>query len=278
MESGRNRPLIADGSLITLRAVDDLTLARKAAAVAADIIADWAERPGTTAFKGVGNPVTEADRDAESAIIELIGRHRPEDGILGEEGAAVDGASGRRWVIDPLDGTVNFVHGFPHVAVSIGLEDDGGGLVGVVRDVFRDEEFAAHRGGGASLNGSPIEVAGTTVLGNALVATGFSYDRQERGPAYGRALGEMLKVVRGVRRLGSAALDLAWVACGRLDGYWEARLGPWDVAAGFVIVAESGGVTTGYDGTAPTHASCVAANPMLQPQLRAAVVAALDEV
>jgi myo-inositol-1(or 4)-monophosphatase len=256
--------------------MDDLELASLAAARAADIVASWADRLESAEFKGVGNPVTEADREAETAIIALIDEHRPDDGILGEEGASRDGTSGRRWVIDPLDGTVNFLHGFPQVAVSIGLVDSDGGVAGVIRDVFRDEEFAARRGGAATLNGEPMRVAGRTELGNALVATGFSYDRQERGPEYGRALGEVLRVVRGIRRGGSAALDLAWVACGRLDGYWEARLGPWDIAAGVLLVTEAGGVVTGYGGEPPTHASIVAANPTLQPLLRRAVVDALD--
>ena len=120
--------------------MDDLELARLAAARAAEIVASWADRLESAEFKGVGNPVTEADREAETAIIELLDEYRPDDGILGEEGASRDGESGRRWVIDPLDGTVNFLHGFPQVAVSIGLVDGDGGLAGVIRDVFRDEE------------------------------------------------------------------------------------------------------------------------------------------
>jgi len=256
--------------------MDDLTLARQAAHAGADIVNSWANRLESADFKGIGNPVTEADREAEQAIISLISTHRPDDGIVGEEGTSKEGTSGRRWLVDPLDGTVNFLHGFPHVSVSVAVEDDLGGLAGVVRDVFRNEEFAASRAGGAEFDGEPTHVAGRTDLTNALIATGFSYDRQERGVEYGKVLGEMLGKVRGIRRGGSAALDLAWVACGRLDGYWEVRLGPWDVAAGFLLVTEAGGIVTALDGGAPSHVECVAANPALHPALREAVAAAVD--
>lgn len=254
--------------------VDDLTLARAAASAGAEVVGQWADRLESAEFKGIGNPVTEADRESEDAIISLITTHRPDDGIVGEEGGSREGSSGRRWLVDPLDGTVNFIHGFPHVSVSVAVEDDAGGIAGVVRDVFRGEEFAAGRGIGSELDGVPIHVAGRTDLAMALIATGFSYDRHQRGPMYGAVLGEMLQVVRGIRRGGSAALDLAWVACGRLDGYWELRLGPWDVAAGFLIVAEAGGIITAFDGGPPSHEECVAANPGLQPRLREAVATA----
>jgi myo-inositol-1(or 4)-monophosphatase len=255
--------------------MDDLTLARQAAHAGADIVSSWANRLESAEFKGIGNPVTEADREAEQAIFSLISTHRPDDGIVGEEGTSKEGTSGRRWLVDPLDGTVNFLHGFPHVSVSVAVEDHLGGLAGVVRDVFRNEEFAASRGGGAEFDGEPMHVASRTDLTNALIATGFSYDRQERGVEYGRVLGEMLGVVRGIRRGGSAALDLAWVACGRLDGYWEVRLGPWDVAAGFLLVTEAGGIVTALDGGAPSHVECVGANPALHAVLRPAVAAAV---
>lgn len=255
--------------------MDDLTLARTAARVGAEIVAHWADRLETVEFKGVGNPVTEADRESEEAILGLISQHRPDDGLIGEESASREGSSGRRWLVDPLDGTVNFLHGFPQVSVSVAVEDDAGGIAAVVYDVFRNEEISASRGGGTEINGTPTTVAGRTDIGDALIATGFSYDRHDRGPEYGRVLGEMLRHVRGIRRGGSAALDLAWVACGRLDGYWEARLGPWDVAAGFLLVTEAGGVVTAIDGGRPSHESCVAANPGLQPILQQAVQEAI---
>jgi myo-inositol-1(or 4)-monophosphatase len=253
----------------------DLELARFAAAAGAAIVADWATRLGDTDFKGIGNPVTEADRASERAILDLITSHRPDDEVIGEEGASRPGSSGRRWLIDPLDGTVNFVHGFPQVSVSIAVEDDDGGIAAVVRDVHRNEEFAAQRGGGATLNGKPMHVASRTDLGDALVATGFAYDRHERGPEYGRVVGEMLRHVGGIRRGGSAALDLAWVACGRLDGYWEVRLGPWDVAAGFLLVTEAGGVISAVDDGPASNDAVVAANPVLHPQLRRRVAEAM---
>ncbi len=255
--------------------MDDLTLARTAARVGADVVARWVDRFDGVDFKGVGNPVTEADRESEEAIMALLARYRPDDGVVGEEGTSRVGTSDRRWLVDPLDGTVNFLHGFPQVSVSIAVEDDTGGLAAVVRDVFRDEEIAASRGGGTALNGCPVHVGKRTDLADALIATGFSYDRHEEGPEYGRVLGEMLRHVGGIRRAGSAALDLAWVACGRLDGFWEVRLGPWDVAAGFLLVAEAGGVVTAFDGGPPSHLECVAANPVLLPVLRGAVEAAI---
>ena len=187
--------------------MNDLTLARQAARAGAEIVGSWADRLESAEFKGIGNPVTEADRESEQAIMSLIAQHRPDDGIVGEEGASTKGTSGRRWLVDPLDGTVNFLHGFPHVSVSVAVEDDLGGIAGVVRDVFRDEEFAASRGGGAEFDGEPMHVAGRTDLANALIATGFSYDRQERGAEYGRVLGEMLGVVSitDILREGGAA-------------------------------------------------------------------------
>lgn len=260
----------------SLLIMDDLDLAKAAALLGADIVAGWADRLDTADFKGVGNPVTEADRESEQAIIDLIRRHRPTDGIVGEEGASSVGRSGREWLIDPLDGTVNFLHGFPQVSVSVAVTDAGGGIAGVVRDVFRDEEFAAARGEGATLNGESMTVTGRSALDESLIATGFSYDRHERGQEYGRILGEMLRHVRGIRRGGSAALDLAWVACGRLDGYWEERLGPWDVAAGLLLVTESGGTVTSIGGGPATHENVVAAGPNLHAALRVAVASAVD--
>lgn len=260
----------------SLGVVNDLDLARSAADAGAEIVRDWAGRLDTAEFKGAVDPVTTADRESEEAILAMITRHRPDDAIVAEEGAARPGTSGRRWLIDPLDGTVNFVHGFPQVSVSIALQDDDGGLVAVIRDVHRDEEFVASRGDGATLDGTPMRVSGRTEIGEALIATGFAYDRRERGPEYGRIVGEMLRSVRGIRRGGSAALDLAWVACGRLDGYWETRLGPWDVAAGLLLVTEAGGTATSIEGGPASHESVVASNPGLHPSLRAAVERAVS--
>ena len=259
----------------TVGSVDDLGIARTAAAAAAGVIRDHAARPRRADFKGAVDPVTAADREAEQAIVELIRFHHPDDGILAEEGAAAESASGRRWVIDPLDGTVNFLHGIPQVAVSIALEDGGGTAVGVVRDVFREEEFTAMRGGGAFLGGHLIAPSATTDLGEALISTGFPYDRREKAADYGRHVGAVLARVQGIRRMGSAALDLAWVACGRIDGHWEVGLSPWDVAAGFLLVREAGGIVTAPDGSEASNSGFVAGTPAIHEDLRSVVAAAL---
>ncbi|HEX8074171.1 MAG TPA: inositol monophosphatase family protein [Thermoleophilaceae bacterium] len=181
--------------------------------------------------------VSDADREAEDAIVAVLGRERPDDGLLGEEGAAAPGSSGRRWVVDPLDGTTNFLYGIPQWAVSVALE----GSVGVVFDPVRDELFSAEQGDGASLNGMALKMREGVPLERALVATGFSYDAGMRARQADVAA-RLLPAVRDVRRAGAAALDLAWLAAGRLDGYYERGLKPWDWAAGRLLVVEAGGV------------------------------------
>ena len=249
--------------------MDDLTLARTAAAEAARVILQGATRSAD--FKGAVDPVTAVDRAAEAAITSLIASERPGDGLLAEEGTDTGAASGRRWVIDPLDGTVNFVHAVPQVAVSIALELDGEPTVGVVRDVYREEEFWASRGEGAFRDGARISVSATTDIGAALVSTGFPYDRQERAADYTRIITRVLQVAQGVRRMGSAAIDLAWVACGRYEGHWEFRMAPWDVAAGLLLVLEAGGTASSSDGGPATHADVVATNGHIHEALRSAV-------
>jgi len=184
--------------------------------------------------------VSDADREAEEAIVDVLQAERPDDGILGEEGTEEDAASGRRWVIDPLDGTTNFLYGFPAWAVSVAVEDADGVTCGVVFDPNRDELFAAERGSGATLNGEPIRVREGASLERALIATGFGYDADRRA-RQADVLREVLPAVRDVRRAGAAALDLSWVAAGRLDGYWERGLHRWDWAAGRLLVTEAGG-------------------------------------
>jgi myo-inositol-1(or 4)-monophosphatase len=184
--------------------------------------------------------VSDADREAEEAIVSLLRAERPDDGLLGEEGAEQTAANGRRWVIDPLDGTTNFLYGLPAWVVSVAVEDSGGALAGVVFDPNRDELFAAERGGGATCNGTPIRVREGAALERALVATGFGYESDRRA-RQAEVLRSVLPAVRDVRRAGAAALDLAWVAAGRLDGYWERGLHPWDWAAGRLLVTEAGG-------------------------------------
>jgi myo-inositol-1(or 4)-monophosphatase len=247
--------------------MDDLGLARLAARTAAEIVLSWRDRLESADFKGVVDPVTAADREAEEAIVGLLAEQRPDDGVLAEEGSGTDSPSGRRWLIDPLDGTVNFIHGFPQVAVSVALHDDEGPLVAVVRDVFRSEEFTATRAGGAHLDGAPIGVTGRSDIGTALVSTGFGYDRHERAGDYLAVVEAVMRRVRGVRRAGSAALDLAWVACGRLDAHWEFNLSPWDVAAGMLLVTEAGGRVSSSRGGEATHRDIVASNGALHEAL-----------
>ena len=215
------------------------------------------------------DPVSDADREAERVIKELLAAERPADALVAEEGSRSAGDSGRRWVVDPLDGTVNFLYGIPQWAVSIALEDAGGALVAVLHDPVRGETFAARRGGGAELNGAPIRVSGRDQLERALVATGFSYQEERRGEQADLAR-RVLTRVRDIRRAGAAALDLAWLAAGRFDGYYEHGLAPWDWAAGRLLVTEAGGAVAELPGDPP---GLVAAGPALLPELAELVIA-----
>ncbi len=183
--------------------------------------------------------VSDADRDAEALIRDLLAEERPDDGFLGEEGSQADGASGRRWVVDPLDGTTNYLYRFPAWVVSIALEDSAGGLVGVVHDPLRSETFTAIRGEGARLNADEIAVSGAERLDTALIGTGFGY-AAERRVEQAAVVSRLLPRVRDIRRAGAAALDLCMVACGRLDGYYERGLNAWDWSAGSLIASEAG--------------------------------------
>jgi myo-inositol-1(or 4)-monophosphatase len=186
------------------------------------------------------DPVSDADRDAEALITAMLRAERPGDGLVGEEGAGAVGESGLEWVVDPLDGTVNFLYAQPAFAVSIACEDDAGTLVGVVHQPLSGETFSARRGGGAQRGDLRLSVNRPESLARALVATGFSYE-PERRALQGAIAARLLPQVRDLRRAGSAALDLAWVACGRLDGYFEHGLNAWDWAAGALLVSEAGG-------------------------------------
>ena len=209
--------------------------------------------------------MSDADREAERVIQELLTEERPEDGLLAEEGAHSEGTSGRRWIVDPLDGTVNFLYGFPVWGVSVALEDAEGMAVGVVYDPTRDETFRAVRGEGAELNGRKLRVREWRELRSALVATGFSY-HPERRAAQAELIARMLPEVRDIRRAGAAALDLAWLAAGRVDGFLEHGLKPWDSAAGRLLVEEAGGVAERLPGDPPGLAAAGT------PELLAALV------
>ena len=201
-------------------------------------------------FKGLVDLVTDADRAAEALIGERIKGAFPGHRFVGEEGTrGVEAEAGAAfgWIVDPLDGTTNYAHAYPHFAVSIGLEHDGKVVLGVVYDPMRDELFAAERGRGATLNGAPLRVSAEETLIGSLLATGFPYDPALR--AEGLAVwGDLMHRCQGVRRDGSAALNLAYVAAGRLDGFYERPLQPWDMAAGTLLVEEAGGTVTRYDG------------------------------
>ena len=230
--------------------VEDIEkVALRAARAAGRIHMSWLHRAKTTRKSNALDLVTEADKEAEQAVIATIRHAFPDHTILAEESGASGQASAHRWIIDPLDGTTNFAHGFPAFCVSIAYEFRGRIVVGVVFDALRRELFIARRGKGATLNGKIIRVSKAKTLATSLLATGFAYDRRERRRFYLCFWEEMMLRVEGIRRAGSAALDLASVASGRLDGFWEFGLKPWDVAAGSLLVEEAGGKMTNMDGT-----------------------------
>jgi myo-inositol-1(or 4)-monophosphatase len=219
------------------------------------------------AYKGTPtNLVTEMDQRAEAEILGRLRAAFPDDAILSEETGAAAGRSGRRWIVDPLDGTTNYTHGLPIFGVSIALEIERRIVLGVVYDPSRDELFVGERGRGATLNDAPIRVSATKSLGESLLVTGFPYNIRDTPDTNLPEYATFSVRARAVRRLGSAVIDLAYVACGRFDGFWELRLGAWDVAAGSVLVEEAGGTVTGIDGRpldldAPT---LVATNGLVQ--------------
>ncbi len=198
--------------------------------------------------KGAIDLVTSADRAAETLIVERLGAAFPDDAILAEESRGAIHPGGRRWLVDPLDGTTNFAHGYPLFAVSIALEIDGVVQCGVVHEPNRRETFAAARGRGATRNGRPLAVSTVDSLGRSLLVTGFPYSIREEPEPTLTLLRAFLGEAQGLRRDGSAALDLCFVAAGHFDGFWELGLKPWDVAAGSLIVEEAGGRVTNLDG------------------------------
>jgi myo-inositol-1(or 4)-monophosphatase len=209
------------------------------------------------------DPVSDADRASEELILGMLAQRRPDDGVVGEEGGGRSGTSGVEWVVDPLDGTVNFLFRIPIWAVSIAARDERGTFVGVVFDPNRDEMFRAELGGGAYLNGQPIHVSDQSELPQALIGTGFAYQSEARAQQ-ARVVERVLPRVRDIRRLGSAASDLATVACGRFDGFYEAHLEEWDRAAGVLIVQEAGGRVGEIPPPIPSiKGGVVAANPRL---------------
>jgi myo-inositol-1(or 4)-monophosphatase len=223
------------------RLIRETTIA--AARAAGAILKASYGRVAQVRFKGQVDVVTEVDERSEAEVVGLIRRRFPEHQILAEEGST-GGADPRfRWIIDPLDGTTNYANGIPFFCVSIAYEQDGQVRCGAILDPLRDELFLAQRGAGATLNGRPIQPSTTAELIRSVVATGFPYDRGQL-PGALRQFGALSACSRAVRRLGSAALDCAYVACGRFEAYWEAIVNPWDVAAGWLIAEEAGGRIT----------------------------------
>jgi myo-inositol-1(or 4)-monophosphatase len=224
-------------------------VATQAARSAGDLLRNYAKTGFRIEYKNLLNLVTDADHAAEQCVIDHIRAQFPTHRILAEErGADAQRLSIYEWVIDPLDGTTNFAHGFPTYAVSIGVVRDGAGVLGVVYDPTRDELFTARAGGGAWLNGRPINVTSTEQLDHALLVTGFSYDIRDTPNNNLNHFCQFALKAQGLRRTGSAALDLCYVAAGRFDGFWEVKLNPWDMAAGVVILREAGGMVTDFGG------------------------------
>lgn len=248
-----------------------LNLAVRAARLAGDELRKRHGNVQGLAYKSSAtDPVSDADRAAERVLVETLLGARPADGVLGEEGSDRAGGSGLRWVVDPLDGTVNYLYGRRHWSVSVAAEDERGLLVGVVHDPSVEETFTAVRGQGATLDGRALRVNDPVGLGQALLSTGFSYDAGRRRQQAELAA-RLAPQVQDYRRTGSAALDLCEVASGRIDAFYEDELGPWDRAAGILVVREAGGVVSDLplpEGAEPTHVGVVAAGPHLHDALR----------
>lgn len=229
---------------------DILSIARAAAFKAGGILRDNLHGIREITFKGDINLVTEMDMRSERAVVETLLASFPDHSIIAEEETTIRNGSDFTWIIDPLDGTTNYAHGYPCFSVSIALEQGEDIILGVVYDPMRDELFSAQKGKGAFLNGKPIRVSGIDTLIKSLLATGFPYDRKVSDRNNMDHFRDLLMASQEVRRDGSAALDLCSVAAGRFDGFWELKLKPWDVAAGSLIVTEAGGRVTDLAGAA----------------------------
>jgi myo-inositol-1(or 4)-monophosphatase len=246
-----------------------------AARAGGEVLLRWFRQldPASVREKSKNDVVSAADRESEAVIKAELEAWFPGYRFLGEESGASGAGSGPRWVVDPLDGTLNFVQGFPHWCVSVALWDGRDGLAGCVYDPLRQDVFAAARGLGATWNGRPMAVSRQPGLDGAFLATGFAWQLGERFPAFNHALSSVFPRARGIRRAGAAALDLAYVACGIFDGFFELGLKPWDIAAGAVLLGEAGGVITdwqGGDGWLETG-NVAAGNPQVQRELAAAI-------
>jgi myo-inositol-1(or 4)-monophosphatase len=250
-----------------------LAVAIEAALAGGSVLKGFLGGEFRVSYKGDLNLVTEADLASEKEVLSILARRFPEASILAEESGAIGKTGSSRFIVDPLDGTTNFAHGYPVFAVSIGYEENGVLTAGCVYDPTREELFTSERGRGAFLNGRRLRVSGTSSLGEALLVTGFPYDLKEDIDRNLRLFRRFMGVSRAIRRDGSAALDLCHLAAGRFDGFWEEKLGPWDTAAGVVILEEAGGRATDFEG-APFHPSrpaIVASNGRIHDQMLAHV-------
>ena len=228
---------------------DLLLVASEAARAAGLLLRENIQGEREITYKGDINLVTEMDMRSERIIVAMLLASFPGHGIMAEEETRIQTESGYRWIIDPLDGTTNYAHGYPCFSVSIALEHEDEVIIGVVYDPMRDELFSAQKGEGATLNGKAIKVSGTDTLIKSLLATGFPYDRKTSEKNNLDYFHDLLMASQEVRRDGSAALDLCYVASGRFDGFWELKLKPWDVAAGSLIAREAGGMVSDFTGT-----------------------------
>ena len=247
---------------------------------AKELILDALQRPPSIHHKGRVDLVTETDVAVEHLLTSGIRAKFPNDSILAEESGSADSKGPYRWIIDPIDGTTNFSNRLPHFCVSVALEYEGCLVMSSVYDPVKAHHFQAELGFGAVLNGRSISVGNTKVVAEALLATGFSYDRQTRPDNNVGEFDYMLRRCRGLRRMGAAALDFAYVAAGWLDGYWEYRLKPWDAAAGILLVEEAGGIVTSISGhtRAVDSADFCVANPVLHPALKALIEQAPNRI
>jgi myo-inositol-1(or 4)-monophosphatase len=248
-----------------------LQIATDAAVKAGTVLQECYDQPHQIHHKGLIDLVTEADLAAEELILKVLRGALPEIKVISEESFASFGTlpEGPVWIIDPLDGTTNFAHNFPWFAVSVAFYDKGKSQVGVIYNPMQEELFCATRTGGAWLNDQRIKVSEVSALKNALVATGFPYDLQERTDTILAMLKTVLTHTQGVRRPGAAALDLAYLACGRLDAFWEIGLKPWDTAAGYLLVEEAGGILSNFNGSpfSPFVPELLASNTLLHRDL-----------
>jgi len=252
--------------------------AEEAARRAASVLRERFAGPRTVAYKGGIDLVTDADQASEQVILAFLRERHPDHGVLAEESGAGGVGAAFRWIIDPLDGTTNYAHRVPHFCVSVAVEGPDGLLAGAIADPLRGELFSAGRGLGAHLDGVPLKVSPVERLDRALLCTGFPYDVRERPEVPLGMFNRFVQRAQGIRRMGAAALDLAWVAAGRYDGFFEFGLKPWDVAAGALLVREAGGVASGTRGE-PLKLDAghiLACGLQLEPLLKAESSAFLD--